>query len=367
MAAFAVRLGDVCELTQSAPTHTVATLRNGRRIAADTTGCRHARRRRRVSLWEGKHAQGGVASTGLPVNEARKSAWAVEIMTATASGLDMPKPFLEVVVHELQDEPSLTALCVCYELGLWRYEAFAKHLFEWLPEFALSWPERQTFKDSTSVELLRRAAAVVYESEKYEKRGEFGELILHAIVRQVFQSEPAISKIFFKDSVNITVKGFDAVHVVAAGDDLELWLGEAKFYNDISKAISAVVAELEEHLHADYLRTEFSLIVNKLPDGWQHTQSIKALLHPNTSLDMVFKSITVPVLLTYDSPTVASHSVHENKYAEEFEAEVRKHWATFAAKELPTNVRIRLLLLPLYEKATLLKQLDGLLKTWQSI
>ncbi|MFG1910997.1 DUF1837 domain-containing protein [Kribbella sp. NPDC048928] len=288
-------------------------------------------------------------------------------MTETAAGLDMPKPFLEIVVHEVDPDPSLTALCVCYELGTWRSREFAKHLFEWLPEFALSWPERQTFKDSTSVELLRKAAAVVYESEKYQKRGEFGELILHIIVRQVFKSEPAISKIFFKDSVNITVKGFDAVHVVAAGDELELWLGEAKFYNNISKAISDVVEELKEHFQADYLRTEFGLIVNKLPEGWSHTQSIKALLHPNTSLDTVFKTITVPVLLTYDSPTVSSHDKHEAQYAEEFESEVRKHWATFAGKELPTNVRIRLLLLPLYEKAALLKELDGLLKTWQNI
>ena len=34
----------------------------------------------------------------------------------------------------------------------------------------------------------------------------------------------AISKVFFKDSPNDTVKGFDAVHVVESLDGLELWL-----------------------------------------------------------------------------------------------------------------------------------------------
>src|SRR3712207_6996007 len=59
-------------------------------------------------------------------------------------------------------------------------------------------------------------------SEKYSKRGEFGELLLHSVIRDVFHSEPAISKIFFKDSANDTVKGFDAVHVVEVEGSLEL-------------------------------------------------------------------------------------------------------------------------------------------------
>jgi len=63
-------------------------------------------------------------------------------------------------------------------------------------------------------------------SDKYKKRGEIGELLLHVICREVFKTYPAITKYFYKDSANNTVKGFDAVHVVVGGDGLELWLGE---------------------------------------------------------------------------------------------------------------------------------------------
>ena len=70
----------------------------------------------------------------------------------------------------------------------------ADHLFEWLPEFALTFSERQRFADVTAVRLIKRAAQVVYATDKYQRRGEFGELLLHAVVRQVFGSKPAISK-----------------------------------------------------------------------------------------------------------------------------------------------------------------------------
>lgn len=279
----------------------------------------------------------------------------------------MPDPFLELVVHDVDVDPSLTALCVCYELGQWRAAAFARHLFEWLPEFALTWSERQRFSDSTSVALLRRAADVVYRSEKYQRRGEFGELILHAVIRQVFESEPAISKIFFKSASNDTVKGFDAVHIVPTRDGLELWLGEAKLYTEISGAINAVVAELQDHLEADYLRSEFSLIENKVDEDWPYAAQLKQLLSPNTSLDRVFKRVTVPVLLTYESPTLLGHREHTEDYASAFEAEVRQHWSSFRGKALPENVMIRLFLLPLQNKAALLEELDGLLRVWQNI
>jgi hypothetical protein len=69
--------------------------------------------------------------------------------------------------------------------------------------------------------LQRQLAA---STDKYQKRGEIGELLLHVICREVFKTYPAITKYFYKDSSNNTVKGFDAVHVVVTKTGLELWL-----------------------------------------------------------------------------------------------------------------------------------------------
>ena len=130
---------------------------------------------------------------------------------------------------------------------------------EWLPEFALDHTEQQNINAGSAARALRNAAQRVYQTDKFKKRGEFGELLLHIAVRQVFGSIPAISKIYYKDSVNATVKGFDCVHIVDAPQSLELWLGEVKFYESAARAITDVVKELEAHTQHDYLRREFQL------------------------------------------------------------------------------------------------------------
>lgn len=277
-----------------------------------------------------------------------------------------PDPFLEVRVHDLAAAPGLSGLCVGYELGTWREDQFASHIMQWLPEFALKYSEWQGLGAHNALQLIAQAARSVYTSKKYKKRGEFGEVLLHIAVRQIFKSIPAIAKFYYKDAPNDTVKGFDAVHVVEVDGDLELWLGEVKFYHDIGAAIGKVVAELQEHLDRDYLRGEFTTITNKLDPTWPHADRLRRLLHSNTSLDEVFRAVCIPVLLTYDSPTVNAHKLVTPAYIAEFEAEVKKHHNTFAAKEeLPKQVRVHLFLVPLRSKASLVATLDQRLKKLQ--
>lgn len=279
----------------------------------------------------------------------------------------MAAPFFETVVHDLAVVPRLLGVCASYETGTWRCKQLSKYLMNWLPEFCLSYSERQRINEETAVASLRHAAQIVYDTDKYDRRGEFGELILHAILREKYNTIPAVSKIFFKDSINNTVKGFDAVHVVADAQGLELWLGEVKFYNNITAAISDVVKELLEHFQDDYLKREFILIGNKIDATWPNAEKLKLLLDPNTSLDKVFESVCVPVLLTYDSATTASHNAFDAKYKAAIEAELRTHHAAFSKKNTLAKVTVHLLLLPLNTKTALVDELHKTLQTWQQI
>ncbi|RMG19902.1 MAG: DUF1837 domain-containing protein [Methanobacteriota archaeon] len=279
-----------------------------------------------------------------------------------------PDPFLIVRVHRLDIEPSLSGLCVGYEEGEWRASQFASHLIEWLPEFALTYSELESIHSGNLVDLLRQAAKKVYESKKFQSRGEFGELILHAAIRQVFNSVPAISKIYYKSARNDTVKGFDAVHVVQCnGGELELWLGEAKFYKDINQAIYDVIQELKDHSQRDYLRDEFLLISGKIDDEWESAKQLKQLIHRNTSMDVIFRAVRVPVLLTYDSECVKDFNECSDGYVQAFEAEINHHYENFASKELPEKVIIHLFLLPLKSKEKLVEELDRKLKAVHQI
>lgn len=281
--------------------------------------------------------------------------------------MKQPEPFLTARTRLFDLDADGVGLCVGYELGSWRAEQFAEHLMEWLPEFSLTFSELEALHAGNMVALLRAAAKKIYATEKFERRGEFGELILHAAIRQIYGSLPAISKIFYKTSRNDTVKGFDAVHVVVKDDGLESWLGEAKFYDDVHRAIRDVSEELRVHTERDYLRDEFLLIAGKIDENWPHAKALKKLISPNTSLDQIFTRVCIPVLLTYDSDCVAAHKECSDVYCADFEREILGHYKTFCGKELPKNVVIHLFLLPLSQKAALVAALDRRLRGLQNI
>jgi hypothetical protein len=281
--------------------------------------------------------------------------------------LSCPQPFLNALVEESLPQPVMS-LCANYEQGRWRASELSAHLVQWLPEFALSWAERDAFGLRNGVELLRRAARTVYETDKYRLRGEFGELLLHGVLRSHFGTEPGVAKLAFKTAANDTVKGFDVVHIVDAGDSqIELWLGEAKFYSDLRAAIRDAVSELHAHLAPDYLRTEFMLITNKLDPGAPFARELRELLDAGKTLDDVFHSLRIPVLLTYESPCVQGHSLRDDVYLEAFRAEALEACASFWASGPPDKVSLHLILVPLHTKQDLIDELHTRLTAAQTI
>ena len=277
---------------------------------------------------------------------------------------EKPAPFFDIVTHDLGRMPGLTGGSAGYEKGAWRNEAFAEYLFEWLPEFALQYSDLEDFSSATARKLIKKAATTVYTTEKYQKRGEFGELLLHAILREVFDSQPAISKLYFKTSTNETVKGFDAVHVVENGDELELWLGEVKFQKDSGDAIRKVVKELEAHTDAEWLRREFILIDSKIDPRWKHAKALRSLISHRTSLDEVFARACIPVLLTYESQCVWDHDKVSDAFRGALRKEMEEVYKKFSDNQLP-QIRIHLFLVPLDKKETLVEILQQKLEGQQ--
>lgn len=279
----------------------------------------------------------------------------------------MIHPFFNIILHKDDKLPNLHGICAGFENRLWRKEQLVNYLFEYLPEFALTHTEFSNFNGENAVAKIRQVVASIYQSKKFKSRGEFGELLLHAIIRETYNTIPAISKIYYKDGPNETVKGFDAVHVVAAEDSLELWLGEVKFYKSISSAISDVVKELNEHIKVRYVKNEFMAIANKIDNSWAHAEKLRALLNPHTSLDDVFSNTCIPVLLTYDSKILTKHTKKCDEYIAEISEEFIKLYESFNEKLGTFPLTIHLFLLPLNTKEELMKSLENKLKTWQSL
>lgn len=286
-----------------------------------------------------------------------------------------PDDFLGIIFHKSTSAGDEVGVCAGFERGQWRVNEFADHVMEWLPEFSLNYAELGKISYHNALRFIKKAAKMVYETEKYGNRGEFGELFLHIAIRQIYETIPAISKIFYKTAVNETVKGFDAVHVVSAADGLELWIGETKFYTDIDRAIYDVTLEIVDHLETDYLRNEFLLIQNKVDASWPHAELLNKMLDKNTSLDEVFKRACIPVLLAYESsPSTSakeSQIEYEARVAEEFKIAYEKMRSGLNIKyskkfgdALP--IKMHVILFPLQSKTTLIAALDTKLKALQA-
>lgn len=280
----------------------------------------------------------------------------------------MAADFFNVIVHKEEGNRELDGICAGFELKTWRKEQLVDHIADYIPEFALTYSDLKSIDSKDIRRMLRNASRNIYQSEKYKNRGEFGELLLHVVIRELYSTIPAISKIYYKDGPNDTVKGFDAVHVIDKTDSLELWLGEAKFYSDINDAINDVVEEIFNHINRDYLRDEFIAITNKIDDAWPHSDRLKALLDPNTSLDLVFDLACIPVLLTFDSDVIARYDEDSESYRTEIRAEFERLYDVFK-KKISDGVplTVHLFLLPLKTKAELVTALDEKLKQLQQI
>ena len=278
-----------------------------------------------------------------------------------------PTDFFSLRVHEINIDHGVTGLCIGYENKSWRYDQFVDHVMEWIPEFALNWSERKRMRDFNCVHLMKKAARKIYETNKFDNRGEFGELFLHIAIRQSFNTIPAVSKIYYKDAHNDTVKGFDAVHIVLYDDELQLWIGESKFYNHFSKAVHDVVDELVKHTNFDYLRSEFNIIVDKIDKEWPEYDRLTELIHPNTSMDNIVDKVCIPVLLTYDSKIINEFDSISTSFNKSFCEEIQKNYGYFVDQTSFLNLSIHLFLFPLHKKVELIKKLDEKLKLWQNL
>jgi HamA len=276
----------------------------------------------------------------------------------------LPVALLAATIDDPKISPSLLALTVDYEAQVWRAGALAKHLLDWVLDFALRREERAILSAGRAIEAARRAVRATFGNGR--DRGVPGEILLHAVCRQHFGSDTVISKVWFKTAVNDTYKGFDVVHCVHMAEELELWLGEAKFYQDLGKALRSVLSDLKEHLKQDYLRSEFALIADKIGDSHPHAEELRRLMHPNTSLDVVFDRIVVPALVAYDSDVTCAHDRISTQYREDLEVEVRRAWVKFKnGLDSSLPVTIRLFLIPMATKQKLLDALDTELIAWR--
>jgi hypothetical protein len=171
-------------------------------------------------------------------------------------------------------------------------------MLDWVPEFALRADE---FAPNLTVaqvnQMMEDGAKRIYENTDGDTRGEIGELLLHICCRQVMNTFPAVSKLFYKTATNDVVKGFDLVHTRLDGESLEIWLGEAKFWSDGKRAVRDAIKSITKHLELGFLTAEKILVGPKISSKTPGYDKLQWIFDANTSLDEIFDRMVIPVLV----------------------------------------------------------------------
>lgn len=208
-------------------------------------------------------------------------------------------------------------------------------------------------------------------ADRYLRKGEFGELILHVLLRDFKNTIPLISKVYFRDSFGTAVHGFDAVHIQP--ETKTLWLGESKIYKDGKKGIKALVQDIQEHIERNYMENEFSILSRKVKlfDDIPEREHWVNLLNSSTSLKEQLENITIPLLCTYESENFTKFNDEKlNDFIEEYEKEVRSLKEYFDSNnnhKLKSKMNIILLLFPVQSKKELVSGMHRNLSMLQSV
>lgn len=212
---------------------------------------------------------------------------------------------------------------------------------------------------STDVE-ERKRAKIELEKMPFRNRGEFGEIILHFLLRDFKNTIPLVSKVYFKDSSGVPAHGFDAVHI--SPDDEILWLGESKLYTDAKEGIKALVQDLDNHLKTDYLNDQFVLIGKNITNNSipQRDIWIKKLTESGTLKDKL-KFINISMLCVYENDIYDrfydTESDEASKYHEVNVKELKSYFEERNKNPLREKCNVILFLLPIKSKEELVKRL----------
>ena len=269
------------------------------------------------------------------------------------------------------DNKTVLSLLNDFENGEWRYDKFQRFIWNNIKETALSHKERQALLNDGEDSVLTEAAKSLRIAEDNGKGSEISEILLYGIMKHHYKALPVVPKIFYKQNSQDNAKGSDSVHIVIENDDtFSLWLGEAKFYNDITNAqLQKIVESVKDSLQLHKLKKENYIITNvsdlndlKLSD--EIRQKIFKYLSTDTSIDLLKPILHIPILLLYECAITKNEthfteeykkqisSLHKERSTKYFEEQIK----SCSDIDLYSEIKFHIILFPVPEKENIVNK-----------
>ncbi|MBZ7947613.1 DUF1837 domain-containing protein [Campylobacter sp. RM9929] len=232
--------------------------------------------------------------------------------------------FLDSVINNSCNR-FLLSLVNDYEEGKWRFDKFNRYIMDILAETALSKIERESLRQEGCYSLIEKSV-----ERLNKKEGEVGEIFLYGIMKKYYNALPIVPKIFYKQNSNDYAKGADSVHLTIENQECHLWLGESKFYKDISRAISEAIKSIKELLVKSRLNKEKSIIMvsdfelfiedKKDEISKENIEKIKKILRQETSIDELKNILHIPISIIYQCNITEDN--RDNGLSEEYKQKI---------------------------------------------
>jgi hypothetical protein len=144
--------------------------------------------------------------------------------------------------------------------------------------------------------------------------------------------------------------------------NVELWLGEAKFYQNSAAAIAEAIKSIETHIDQGFLNREKLILGPQISNNIPHYHEIRNLFSVQTSLDKLFESAVFPVCIACDSASAATATAIDDSYRASIRQELNALKASISKSGLTSQIKIVLIYVPLGCKKTLAASFDKMLK-----
>jgi len=261
-----------------------------------------------------------------------------------------------------EDDASFT---LDYEDGRYRQNELVGLIRDAVPFFALTEDEIATIDKS---EWNKNSFTRISDANRQSK-GDYGELLLFLILSVFYDVPKFVTKARLRSTTREQIKGFDCAHFSISDSKVTLWLGEAKFHQSISSAITSALKSLWEHLNdSGRIKSELRLLggeieINKQLEGEKY-ELLKSYVSGGRSLDKV--DIAVPVLCTYDSKCIKNFSgkidsdVESDDFKDKISVELEENFIKIYSKDWPKrkNIKIVFFIVPLESVSELKRSIE---------
>jgi len=291
--------------------------------------------------------------------------WNTHLAETEAAQRRVSKPYKPVTdaflaeLHHLSEDDirrALTGYDARYELKRWRSEQLAEYLADWLPEMTLKASELVEIQHLNLRQKMKAAYRQVESNRDIEPSRLLAEILLHAVLRHRFASEPVACKLFYRTASG--TKTFGNAHIVHSGDRDELWLGRAALTtaSDYDNMLLLVCGELSHVLDPDFLKDEREVILTLREPQHMLPTTLDTALSRLSPVDDLLEVLCVPILIGYDSSVLSAG--FDASYRDRLIEELLERYAQLKLN-LPdaiAEIRVHVFLVPIECVATLLQQ-----------